>query len=253
MSIGVITGVNIRDRARTHDGKYRYDTADQSRCTGAEGFVDCSGSVVLTCNQEGLYGVPTVSALQARWCRDNGTDGISITTALETPGCLLFEGPNHGYDGWGNDGHVCITTGNGITVIEARGHAYPATWEYSAAGRPWSNAAYIPTVDYVAHQGPAPHPIRIPKLVRKMYFIPPVHTLRGDDVLHVQGKLAAWAWITAEGGNLPASRRINPTIHDGVYSRRLAHNIAELEKLAGIRPDAMVTGTSGIWRVLNSV
>ena len=55
---------------------------------------DCSGSQTRGLNDCGHPGVPTVSATQARWCRDNRLDGLSIPRAAATPGAVLFVGPN---------------------------------------------------------------------------------------------------------------------------------------------------------------
>lgn len=232
-----VTGLQVRDVARSHDSRFRYDTG-QSRCTGADGYVDCSGSVVLTLNQLGIWGVPTVSATQATWCRDNGTDHMALDEALHTAGCLLFKGANYGYDGWGNGGHVAITAGDGNNVIEARGHSYPATFEYSALGRDWSNAARIPGIDYANHP---PKPVRVPKLRRIQHFLRPEqrippgsnNIMRGDDILDTQTKLLGWAFITRSNAMLPGA-------HDGGYGHSTAQAVIAFQKAAGLTVDAIV-------------
>lgn len=224
----MLTGVQVRDQARSHDGKYRYDQGD-TRTTGVDGYIDCSGSVVLTLNELGDYGIPTVSSTQAMWCRDNHTDRVPIDAALRIPGMLLFEGADFGYEGWGNDGHVAITVGDAVNVIEARGHAYPASWEYSALGRPWTNAAYIPGIDYAARPIVVPRP---PKLPRIQHFITK-NIMRGDDILDTQTKLYGWAFITK-------NHAMNPGAHDGGYGRSTARAVVAFQKAAGLVADAIV-------------
>lgn len=115
---------------------------------------DCSGSQTRGLNDLGHGGVPTVSATQARWCRDNGLDGLSVARASATPGAALFVGANHGYDGFGNDGHVVGCLGNGWTY-EARGRAY-GCGSWPIAGRRWDNAGLWPGVNYLAPVVPPP-------------------------------------------------------------------------------------------------
>lgn len=226
----MITGVQVRDKARSFDGKYRYDQGPQ-RTTGELGYIDCSGTVVLDLNDLGVRGVPTVSSTQATWCRDNHCDRCPLDIALKIPGMLLFEGPDFGYEGYGNDGHVAITVGDAVNVIESRGHAYPATWEYSALGRPWTNAAFIPGVDYATHPS---KPVVVPKLARVLHFVqPPGTIMRGDDILDVQTKLYGWAYIARNAA-------MNPGAHDGGYGRSTAAAVVAFQKAAGITADAIV-------------
>lgn len=147
------TGLQLRDIAVSKRG-YRY-VVGPTRCTGADGYFDCSGLVTYSARRLGLN-PPTVSWLQARWCRDNNTL-CDLSHALATPGALLFEGANHAYDGFASGGHVAISIGNGHDVIEARGHAYGVLVD-SAIGRPWTNSALMPGVSYSA---PAPPVIRV--------------------------------------------------------------------------------------------
>lgn len=147
------TGVQLRDIAVTKRG-YRYQVGP-TRTTGADGYFDCSGLTTYSMRRLGIN-PPTISWLQARWCRDNNTL-CSIEHALATPGALLFEGPNHAYDGFLTHGHVVISMGNSHDVIEARGHAYGVLVD-SAIGRPWTNAALVPGLSYSA---PTPLPVRV--------------------------------------------------------------------------------------------
>lgn len=145
------TGTQLRDIAVSKRG-YRYEVGP-TRCTGVDGYFDCSGLTTYAMRQLGIN-PPTVSWLQARWCRDNNTL-CSIEHALATPGALLFEGPNNAYDGFLTHGHVCYSMGNGHDVIEAKGHAWGVLVD-SALGRPWTNAALVPGISYSV---PTPRPV----------------------------------------------------------------------------------------------
>lgn len=225
-----ITGAQVLAQARTHDGRFRYDQGP-SRTTGADGYIDCSGHVVLTLNQLGIYGVPTVSSTLARWCQANHTDGIPMDVALRTPGVLLFHGPNHGYDGFGNDGHVAFSLGDGVGADEAVGHSYPASMGDDWPNRGWSNAGYIPGVDYQNHP---PRPVVVPKLARILHFNkPPAAPMHGDDVLDVQTKLFGWAFITRNA-------QINPGAHDGRYGKTTARAVMAFQRSAGEIVDSIV-------------
>lgn len=145
------TGVQLRDIAVTKRG-YRYEVGP-TRTTGVDGYFDCSGLTTYAMRRLGIN-PPTISWLQARWCRDNNTL-VSVEKALATPGALLFEGPDNAYDGFLTHGHVVISMGNNHDVIEARGHAYGVLVD-SAIGRPWTNAALVPGLSYAA---PTPPPV----------------------------------------------------------------------------------------------
>lgn len=147
------TGIELRDIAVSKRG-YHYRVGP-TRCTGQDGYYDCSGLVTYAGRTLGLN-PPTVSWLQARWCRDMGTL-ISLNDALITPGALLFRGANHAYDGFASGGHVAISMGNGHDVIEARGHAYGVLVD-GAVGRQWDNAGHMPGVTYVY---PSPEVIKV--------------------------------------------------------------------------------------------
>jgi NlpC/P60 family len=182
----VATGVELRDIAVSKRG-YRY-VVGPSRTTGVDGYFDCSGLVTYAARRLGVPNVPTVSWMQAQWCRNAGTL-ISIQTAFTTPGALLFEGPNMGYAGYGPSGHVAISMGNG-QVIEARGHAYGVLVD-SAYGRPWTNAGKVPSLSYSA-----PPPPQVIKLHPD--FAAPFNVVSITQFEHPKlGKCAAM--LTADG------------------------------------------------------
>lgn len=148
------TGADLVARAKTRlDWNY---VVDEHRLIGDTHTTDCSGFVYLAAKDCGLT-IPTVSWTQARYCHEAGLDGIPIGDALDIAGALLFKGDRMGFDGFGAGGHVAISMGDGVNVIEAEGSARdvlidPALGE----GHPWTNAARLPGLDYGS--GPAVHP-----------------------------------------------------------------------------------------------
>ncbi len=150
------TGVQFRDFAVAKQG-YRYDVGP-TRTTGVHGYFDCSGLVTYAAHSCGLS-IPTVSALQARYCHDHGTDRIPIDQALREAGVLMFKGDNLGQDGWGSVGHVAISMGDGKNVIEAKGHAWGVLVDPASNGsHPWTNAARLPGLLYSGKTTPATPP-----------------------------------------------------------------------------------------------
>lgn len=237
----VITGVELRDACCTFAGE-RYDQGP-GRTSTVSGYKDCSGLPVAGFAKLGRLGIPTVSSTQARYCHDNG-GLISIDQALRTPGALLSRGANLGMEGYGNDGHSAESMGDGVNVIEARGHAYGVLID-SALGRHWDAGYLWPDVDYGTHPTPHPHPI--PHQARRLYYVPK-NPMRGDDVLEVETKLAQWAFLIASAGNLPASRAINPGVIGNAYGRKAVAKVAAFQRLAGIKPDGIVGAVT--WRTL---
>ncbi len=134
--------------------QYVYAVQPSSSVADPDAF-DCSG---FTAWCLGRIGIPASAGswVQARWCRDQGTL-MSIDDAIATRGALLFRGPNDAYDGFGPEGHVAFSLGDGTTV-EARGSQFGVN-SFSAAQseRQWSNAALVPELVYfVARRVPAP-------------------------------------------------------------------------------------------------
>lgn len=108
---------------------------------------DCSGYVTAILRALGMD-PPTVSWTQAAWCYDAGLE-ISVDEAIRTPGALLFMGPNRGLQGYGPEGHVAISRGDGTTFeTPAWGPWGHGSGIGSAYGRGWSGAGLIPGVDY---------------------------------------------------------------------------------------------------------
>lgn len=237
------TGLELLNAARHFDGE-EYTQDPSRRCSTVSGGKDCSGLWVAAFTLRGIRGVPTVTSSQARWCHDAG-GLITLDKALHTPGAVLFRGRNLGMEGYGNDGHAAGTVGDGTHVFEARGSAY-GVGTFSAIGRQWDGAYHWPDIIY---DGP-PKPKPIPHQARRLYYIAK-NPMRGDDVLNVQAKLAQWAWVIAAAGNLPASRAVNPGRIGVAYGLRCARCVAALQKLAGLKPDAIVGPAT--WRVLFSL
>lgn len=141
------TGAEVLAKAETKRG-YAYDTRNPFRLTGERGYFDCSGLVFWTLGQFGIH-APTVSWTQALWCHDAGLDGLSVAEALSIPGALMFKGPDMGFKGYGSDGHVAFSAGDGVNVMEAKGHDWGVLLDRASAGtHPWTNGARIPGVDY---------------------------------------------------------------------------------------------------------
>lgn len=232
----MVTGVQLVAAARTFEGE-PYRQWNPGRCDPHSGFKDCSGDVVAAFALLGVYGIPTVSSTISSWCYDNG-GLIPITQALHEPGCVLVRGDNLGREGWGNNGHIAITVGDGVNLTEARNSRVGVVFD-PYYGRQWDGAYHLPGVDYANH--PA-QPHKIPKFRRQLVWRrPPRKPMRGDDVLDVQTKLLQWAFITRN----PA---INPGTVGNAYGRRCAKAVVAFQKAAGIPPDAIVSEPT--WRSL---
>lgn len=113
----------------------RYDTRDNSRCTGVEGFFDCSGLQCYAGNHVGLnYGCNN-SFTMSSWCHyatrpqwmidlfgpGRGTQ-ITRDQAVRTKGAWKFHGYNEGMSGAGPSGHIAVSYGDGRS-IEAYSHS----------------------------------------------------------------------------------------------------------------------------------
>lgn len=169
------TGVQLRDVAVAKRG-YRYEVGP-TRTTGADGYFDCSGLVFYAATQCGLH-IPNISWTIALFCNQNGTE-ISIAEALRTPGALIFKGPNAGEASSGVHGHVAICIGDGVNVIEAKGHAWGVLVDNQAnnsADDPWTFAALLPGIDY--------GPVVLPPPVRPVVVPPPVTVSISEVAMH---------------------------------------------------------------------
>lgn len=148
------TGAEFRDFAVAKVGS-RYEVGP-TRTTGVDGYFDCSGLVTYAAHQCGLA-IPTISATQARYCRDHGSDRVPLDEALHIAGALMFKGDNEALDGWGSGGHVAISMGDGTNVVEAKGHAYGVLIDpWTNGSHPWTNAARLPGIAYEGAQPVTP-------------------------------------------------------------------------------------------------
>lgn len=225
------TGAELLAAARTFEGE-PYNQTNPGRCDPNSGFKDCSGDVVAAHAKTGHYGVPTVSSSQAAWCYENGRE-IDLDTAFHTPGALLFMGADRGLQGFGNDGHVGISGGDGFHVTEARGTAYGVLWD-QGTGRSWSGAGLSPVIDY--GHGPTPTPAH-PVLGRVLRLTMPRE--RGDDVVDVQTKLWGWAYIIGLK-NRNQGRAINPGPEDGIFGGRTDIAVRAFQGAAHLAVDGIV-------------
>lgn len=151
-------GADLVARAQSQAGK-KYGTGGGRTRPDVSGYSDCSGLIVYACNGFDIQ-IPQTSWLQARWCRDHNTL-ITADVFLKTPGALAFRGPNQGYDGYGANGHVVMSRGDG-TTIEARGKAY-GIGNFSGSGRGFSNWGLVPGVQYGTVTHPSPILDDVPK------------------------------------------------------------------------------------------
>lgn len=132
---------------------YRYSTGP-TRTTGQDGYFDCSGYIYYLVHALGGPGdFPASSSTQAMFCRDHGTL-ISEAEARRTPGALAFRGYNHGYQGFGPNGHVVMSRGDG-TTDEAMGRRWGVTHGHFD-GRGFSNWARVPGFNYSGAPTPVP-------------------------------------------------------------------------------------------------
>lgn len=123
---------------------------------------DCSGLVVTSLRHAGIAVPPGIDASPTlcQWGISSNTL-IPIADAVHIRGALFIRG---GITGWGANGHVCFSLGDGRTM-EAMGAAYGCRIG-NAIGRGWSHAFKVPTADYgnnivvpPAHNGPSPQPL----------------------------------------------------------------------------------------------
>jgi hypothetical protein len=100
---------------------------------------DCSGSMWRGLKHgAGLWIVPDLSWTMAREWVDSHP--LTVDAALKRKGSLLYMGKNQGKDGFGNDGHVACTVGDGVHVLEnpSAGHKFGMS---NAVGRNWTGAS----------------------------------------------------------------------------------------------------------------
>lgn len=121
---------------------------------------DCSGYQWLGLHYGcGVAFPPAVSSAQAKWCYDNDGE-TSVEVGIRTAGQLLFMGPDRGLRGFGSNGHVACSLGDGRTIeTPAAGHASGVR---DAHNRNWTGAGRIPGMRYVALDGRTPLPWPVP-------------------------------------------------------------------------------------------
>lgn len=222
------TGVDLLAACRSFEGE-PYRQINPGRCDPRSGFKDCSGDVVAGHAKLGVYGVPTVSAYQARWCHDNNAM-CSVDVALHTPGGLLFRGANRGMDGFGNDGHVAVSAGDGQHVTEARGTAWGVLYD-SALGREWDGAGLSPALDYTTMPPPPPKP---PRLRFNLIYRQPVMVC--DEVVDVKTKLLGWAYICHDPAMVPDTS----TAGFGTYGYHASQCVRQFQRRARLAANGIV-------------
>lgn len=146
------SGADVLNAARQFIGE-PYSTAP-GRTSPTSGYKDCSGLIaaaykVATGEDLGAYVSVTIFEL----CRDAGLE-ISWEQAINIPGALFFC-PDDPTQGWGDNGHIGFSAGDGSTVEATP----PRVQSLSIWYQPWSksHAALLPGIDYgITPQAPAP-------------------------------------------------------------------------------------------------
>ena len=143
---------------------------------------DCSELVQWVCGRLAvLPAMPDGSKAQKAFCERRHTL-IPVTKGIATQGALLFRMT-------GNPTHVAISLGNGST-IEARGRAYGVN-VFHAKDRPWTHAALIPGVLYLAP--PKPPSARDPRFPGRFLTQPPAMRLTAAEKAW-QTRMQARGW-----------------------------------------------------------
>lgn len=114
-----------------------------TRCEPNSPYHDCSGLVKATATVLGVVNFPTVSQSQL-----NALIPCSFAVAVRTPLAVL------GHDGWGPNGHIVFSRGDG-TSVEARGTRY-GVGSWSLYGRNLNRCGFMPGVQYLGHNEPPP-------------------------------------------------------------------------------------------------
>lgn len=160
----MVTGEQLVEAAAEFLGE-PYDQSP-GRTSPTSGYKDCSGLIVASCTVAGVPMPAMVSVTQFEYCRDNG-GLISFLEAMTIAGALLFC-PEDATEGWGNNGHVGFSAGDG-TTIEA---TPPRVQHLRATYQPWSSSCaglIIPGVDYGRTPPPPP-----PRKAKHMNYVVPV-------------------------------------------------------------------------------
>jgi cell wall-associated NlpC family hydrolase len=108
--------------ALAQQGKqYIYGADPPASNTNPSAF-DCEGLTRWAAARVGID-IPMGATFQYRYLEQHGTT-MSVDQALHTPGALLFHFGSDPNTGVPPDGHVGISVGDGVHVMEAKGHAY---------------------------------------------------------------------------------------------------------------------------------
>jgi peptidoglycan hydrolase-like protein with peptidoglycan-binding domain len=128
---------------QTNPGRYQVNS----------GFKDCSGLQAAGLTVLGVPNPPNLSWTQARWCYD-ANRVITFDTWVRTPGAWAFMGARNGRDGYGDDGHVACSNGDGSTTeTPAWGAFGHAVGHGRAYGRNWSGFGLCPALDFAGATG----------------------------------------------------------------------------------------------------
>lgn len=108
--------------ALAQQGKQYIYGADPSPTNANPTAFDCEGLTKWAAARVGID-IPAGATFQYRYVEQHGTT-MSVDQALHTPGALLFHFGTDPNTGVPADGHVGISVGDGVHVMEAKGHAY---------------------------------------------------------------------------------------------------------------------------------
>jgi len=116
------TAQNFLQIALTQQGKKYVYGADPPPSNTDPAAFDCEGLTRWAAARLGID-IPMGATFQYRFLEQHGTT-MPVEQALHTPGALLFHFGSDPNKGVPPDGHVGISVGDGVHVMEAKGHAY---------------------------------------------------------------------------------------------------------------------------------
>jgi cell wall-associated NlpC family hydrolase len=171
---------------------------------------DCSGFVTRVLEHAGMPpgALPTNSADMARWLRRNERYRLSRTQARAQYGAIIVYG---GINGYGPDGHVGISLGDGRTLEAASSRGVAI---YGFDRLEWSDYFLAPDVDYNQPAPPAPIP-PIQQETDRVFLIrgnktPEVYICNGVSKTHITAEAYPfWLFFMAgrPGGVDPTTRK----------------------------------------------
>lgn len=140
------TGAALIAAAQTLLGQ-PYDDGSQ-RLVPSHVGTDCSGLIVRAYQlATGQQLGPVVSVTQYQACRDEGRI-VTKAEAFAIPGALLFC-PHDPEQGYGPNGHVGFSNGDGATTTESTPYAAGGVQVLTNTFQPWSDiAGLLPGIDY---------------------------------------------------------------------------------------------------------